>query len=150
MARLWKKSFSLRTNLGSAASPVEYTTRNVLRLVPRGMRSTQRTLPGRAAGESRRARFPRTAPLVALVTLAYTANMRHPIDPKEGESYRKLRPTYAIWLLGQTLLPDAPEYAHEFRLRDQHGLSFWTTAASGCWNSVNSPPTRSKPSSSGG
>jgi len=43
---------------------------------------------------------------------------------KEGESYRKLRPTYAIWLLGQTLLPDAPEYAHEFRLRDQHGRVF--------------------------
>jgi len=43
---------------------------------------------------------------------------------KEGESYRKLRPTYAIWLLGQTLLPDAPEYAHEFRLRDRHGRIF--------------------------
>ncbi|AUB82742.1 Rpn family recombination-promoting nuclease/putative transposase [Candidatus Thiodictyon syntrophicum] len=43
---------------------------------------------------------------------------------KEGESYRKLRPTYAIWLLGQTLLPDTPEYAHEFRLRDQHGRVF--------------------------
>jgi len=39
-------------------------------------------------------------------------------------SYRKLRPTYAIWLLGQTLLPEAPEYAHEFRLRDQHGRVF--------------------------
>ena len=78
--------------------------------------------------------------------------MRHPIDPKvevqllnhrdlparilygwanlyrsqikEGESYRKLRPTYAIWLLGQTLLPDDPEYAHEFRLRDRHGRVF--------------------------
>ena len=78
--------------------------------------------------------------------------MRHPIDPKvevqllnhrdlparilygwanlyrsqikEGESYRKLRPTYAIWLLGQTLLPDDPEYAHEFRLRDRHGRIF--------------------------
>jgi len=43
---------------------------------------------------------------------------------KEGESYRKLRPTYAIWLLGQTLLPDEPEYAHEFRLRDQRGRIF--------------------------
>jgi len=43
---------------------------------------------------------------------------------KEGESYRKLRPTYAIWLLGQTLLPDDPEYAHEFRLRDRHGRVF--------------------------
>ena len=43
---------------------------------------------------------------------------------KEGESYRKLRPTYAIWLLGQTLLPDDPDYAHEFRMRDQHGRAF--------------------------
>ena len=43
---------------------------------------------------------------------------------KEGESYRKLRPTYAIWLLGQTLLPDAPEYAHTFRFRDQQGRVF--------------------------
>ncbi|AUB83016.1 Rpn family recombination-promoting nuclease/putative transposase [Candidatus Thiodictyon syntrophicum] len=43
---------------------------------------------------------------------------------KEGESYRKLRPTYAIWLLGQTLLPEVPAYAHEFRLRDRHGRVF--------------------------
>jgi len=43
---------------------------------------------------------------------------------KAGESYRKLRPTYAIWLLGQTLLPDAPDYAHAFRLRDQRGRIF--------------------------
>ena len=43
---------------------------------------------------------------------------------KEGESYRKLRPTYAIWLLGQILLADDPDYAHEFRLRDQHGRVF--------------------------
>ena len=40
---------------------------------------------------------------------------------KEGESFRKLRPTYAIWLLGQTLLADDPDYAHTFRLRDPHG-----------------------------
>jgi len=43
---------------------------------------------------------------------------------KEGESFRKLRPTYSIWLLGQTLLPDDPDYAHEFRLRDQRGRIF--------------------------
>ncbi|WP_295577489.1 Rpn family recombination-promoting nuclease/putative transposase [uncultured Lamprocystis sp.] len=43
---------------------------------------------------------------------------------KEGESYRKLRPTYAIWLLGQTLLADDPDYAHEFRLRDPYGRVF--------------------------
>ncbi|WP_295584661.1 Rpn family recombination-promoting nuclease/putative transposase, partial [uncultured Lamprocystis sp.] len=43
---------------------------------------------------------------------------------KEGESYRKLRPTYAIWLLGQTLLADDPDYAHVFRMRDPHGRVF--------------------------
>ena len=43
---------------------------------------------------------------------------------KEGESFRKLRPTYAIWLLGQILLADDPDYAHEFRLRDRHGRVF--------------------------
>ena len=43
---------------------------------------------------------------------------------KEGESFRKLRPTYSIWLLGQSLLPDDPDYAHEFRLRDQRGRIF--------------------------
>ena len=34
------------------------------------------------AGASRQARFPVTAPLAAPATPAYTANMRHPIDPK--------------------------------------------------------------------
>ena len=43
---------------------------------------------------------------------------------KEGERYRKLRPTYAIWLLGQTLLADDPDYAHVFRMHDPHGRVF--------------------------
>jgi len=41
---------------------------------------------------------------------------------KEGQPYRMLRPTYAIWLLGQTLLPKTPGYAHNFCFRDPQGL----------------------------
>ena len=43
---------------------------------------------------------------------------------KAGESDRKLRPTYAIWLLGQTLLAEDPDDAHEFGLRNPHGRVF--------------------------
>ncbi|MCF8003517.1 MAG: Rpn family recombination-promoting nuclease/putative transposase [Chromatiaceae bacterium] len=40
-----------------------------------------------------------------------------------GESYTKLKPTYAIWLLAQDLLPDPDRYLHDFRLRDAQGRS---------------------------
>ncbi|MEA3642040.1 MAG: Rpn family recombination-promoting nuclease/putative transposase [Lamprobacter sp.] len=40
-----------------------------------------------------------------------------------GESYTKLKPTYAIWLLAQDLLPDPDRYLHDFRLRDAEGCS---------------------------
>ena len=33
-----------------------------------------------------------------------------------GQDYRELRPTYALWLLG-----DDPAYAHRYRLRDERG-----------------------------
>jgi len=38
-----------------------------------------------------------------------------------GQNYRELRPTYAIWLLGDDLLRDDPAYAHRYRLRDERG-----------------------------
>ena len=38
-----------------------------------------------------------------------------------GQDYGDLKPTYAIWLLGETLLQDRPGYAHRFRLRDEAG-----------------------------
>ncbi len=38
-----------------------------------------------------------------------------------GQDYGDLKPTYAIWLLGETLLADRPGYAHRFRLRDEGG-----------------------------
>jgi predicted transposase/invertase (TIGR01784 family) len=38
-----------------------------------------------------------------------------------GQNYRELRPTYAIWLLGEDLVRDDPAYAHRYRLRDERG-----------------------------
>ena len=43
---------------------------------------------------------------------------------QEGQDYGKLRPTYAIWLLGDVLLTDDPGYAHDIRLRDAAGRVF--------------------------
>lgn len=40
---------------------------------------------------------------------------------KSGEGYPLLRPTYAVWLLGETLVRDDPGYYHDYRLRDRQG-----------------------------
>ncbi len=40
-----------------------------------------------------------------------------------GSLYDLLKPTYAIWLLGQTLRPRMTEAIHRFRLRDEQGRS---------------------------
>ena len=40
---------------------------------------------------------------------------------QSGQGYGTLRPTYAIWLLGEDLLRDDPDYAHRYRLRDDRG-----------------------------
>jgi predicted transposase/invertase (TIGR01784 family) len=45
----------------------------------------------------------------------YSAQLR------EGQDYGTLRPTYGIWLLGETLLRGVSGYAHSFRLRDDEG-----------------------------
>ena len=42
---------------------------------------------------------------------------------QDGEGYDQLQPTYAIWLLGQTLRPQVTEAVHRFRLRDERGRS---------------------------
>ena len=42
---------------------------------------------------------------------------------QDGDSYDQLKPTYAIWLLGQTLRPRMTEAIHRFRLRDEQGRS---------------------------
>ncbi len=38
-----------------------------------------------------------------------------------GEDYTELTPTYAIWLVGETLLPKVPGYAHRYQFRDNQG-----------------------------
>jgi predicted transposase/invertase (TIGR01784 family) len=38
-----------------------------------------------------------------------------------GEDYLELKPTYAIWLLGETLLPQVPGHAHRYRFCDTAG-----------------------------
>ena len=43
---------------------------------------------------------------------------------QSGDDYGQLQPTYAIWLLGETLPSDLPGYAHAFRMRDGHGRVF--------------------------
>jgi len=43
---------------------------------------------------------------------------------KSGEDYQKLRPTYAIWLLAENLLPDNQSYIHYYKFRDEQGGSF--------------------------
>jgi predicted transposase/invertase (TIGR01784 family) len=38
-----------------------------------------------------------------------------------GQDYGELRPTYSIWLLGETLRPGLAEYLHRLRMRDDRG-----------------------------
>ncbi|MFB1490887.1 MULTISPECIES: PD-(D/E)XK nuclease family transposase [unclassified Thiocapsa] len=40
---------------------------------------------------------------------------------RRGQDYNILKPTYAIWLLDQTLRDDTPDYAHRYRMRDDRG-----------------------------
>jgi predicted transposase/invertase (TIGR01784 family) len=47
----------------------------------------------------------------------YSAQLR------DGDSYARLQPTYAIWLLGSALWPKRLEAVHRFRLRDERGQS---------------------------
>ena len=53
--------------------------------------------------------------------------MTKPPPPRRGDTQRgscrppSLKPTYAIWLLGEDLLPGGPHYAHRLRLRDDQG-----------------------------
>ncbi len=42
---------------------------------------------------------------------------------QNGDQYGLLKPTYSIWLLGENLLRDTAEYAHNFCMRDKNGWS---------------------------
>ena len=56
-----------------------------------------------------------------LARILYTWTDLYSAQLHSGEDYGQLKPTYAIWLLGEDLLPDRPEFAHDFRLRDSAG-----------------------------
>ena len=40
---------------------------------------------------------------------------------QSGDHYDQLQPTYAIWLLGETILQQDEDYAHAFKFRDTKG-----------------------------
>jgi len=56
--------------------------------------------------------------------ILYTWNDIYNKQLQSGQDYRLLKPTYAIWLLGEDLLPDDRRYTHRYRLRDDEGRGF--------------------------
>ena len=43
---------------------------------------------------------------------------------KSGEGYKKLKPTYGIWLLAENLIADDKRYVHHYKFRDEQGETF--------------------------
>ncbi|MTW23053.1 Rpn family recombination-promoting nuclease/putative transposase [Allochromatium palmeri] len=56
-----------------------------------------------------------------LARILYTWADLYSAQLHSGEDYSLLKPTYAIWLLGEDLLHERPECIHEFRMRDTAG-----------------------------
>ena len=50
---------------------------------------------------------------------------------KSGKDYDSLRPTYAIWLLAENLIPEDTLYVHHYKMRDEQGNTF--TEQGGIW-----------------
>ena len=50
---------------------------------------------------------------------------------KSGKNYDSLRPTYAIWLLAENLIPEDTLYVHHYKMRDEQGNTF--TEQGGIW-----------------
>ena len=48
-----------------------------------------------------------------------------------GDDYDQLKPTYSIWLLDEVLVTSNSEYAHHYKLRDEHGQTL--TDHGGIW-----------------
>ena len=67
-----------------------------------------------------------------------------------GQNFRELRPTYAIWLLGDDLVRDDPAYAQRYRLRDERGRTLLEHGGISLFELSKSPPARSKPKNSAG
>ena len=53
--------------------------------------------------------------------ILYTWNDLYNHQLESGEDYGRLKPAYAIWILGENLLPGDPYYTHRYRLRDERG-----------------------------
>jgi predicted transposase/invertase (TIGR01784 family) len=60
--------------------------------------------------------FPDLAPRILYAWADLYSQQLH-----SGQDYDALRPTYAIWILDQTLFVERPEYAHRYCLRDDQG-----------------------------
>ena len=43
---------------------------------------------------------------------------------QSGNQYGELRPTYAIWILDETLIGSDTDYVHAYKLRDEQGRTF--------------------------
>ena len=43
---------------------------------------------------------------------------------QSGDQYGELRPTYAIWILDETLIGSDRDYVHAYKLRDEKGRTF--------------------------
>ena len=56
-----------------------------------------------------------------LPRILYTWNDLYNHQLQSGQDYGTLKPAYAIWLLGENLLPGDPYYTHRYRLRDERG-----------------------------
>ena len=56
-----------------------------------------------------------------LPRILYTWNDLYNHQLESGQDYGTLTPAYAIWNLGENLLPGDPYYTHRYRLRDERG-----------------------------
>jgi predicted transposase/invertase (TIGR01784 family) len=56
-----------------------------------------------------------------LPRILYTWNDLYNHQLQSGEDYGTLKPAYAIWILGEDLLPGDAYYTHRYRLRDERG-----------------------------
>ena len=56
-----------------------------------------------------------------LARILYTWNDLYNHQLQSGQDYGTLKPAFAIWLLGEDLLPGDAYYTHRYRLRDERG-----------------------------
>ena len=68
-----------------------------------------------------------------------------------GQDYGDLKPTYAIWLLGETLLADRPGLRAPLSVARRGGTATWSsTERSASWSWPSSAPAKYTPKNNGG